>query len=40
MQNRDTDIENKRVDTKGRKGRRDEGEPGTDIHPSLCIKQN
>ena len=40
MPNRDTDVENKRMGTEGRKGRRAEGEPGADMHPSLCIKQN
>ena len=38
-QNRDTDSENKRMDTQGRKGGGMNWKMGIDIYPLLCIKQ-
>ena len=36
--NRDTDVENKHMDTKGRRGDGMDCETGTDIYTLLCIK--
>ena len=36
--NRDTDVENKCMDTKGRKGVGMNGEIGIDIYTLICIK--
>ena len=37
--NRDTDAENKRMDTKGRRGGGMNWETGIDVYTLMCIKQ-